>query len=406
MGQRIGCLGGGQLGRMLALAGLPLGLRFTFLEPQADAAAADVGRQLMGAYDDPELLRQLGAQSDLVTFEFESVPEGSASLLAETGRVFPPPRALAVGQDRLLEKQLFQGLGIETASYREVGSPAELASAAEVGFPALLKTRRLGYDGHGQRVVEDRSQLESAWQELDRVPSILERLVPFDRELSILCVRGADGETAAYPVVENHHREGILRLTLAPAPKLTPELAQAAATIGARILEELEYVGVLAVELFEFEGRLLANEIAPRVHNSGHWTMNGAECSQFENHLRAGLGWPLGGTENRGYTAMINLLGEEPDPSELLTLPSAHLHLYGKEPRPRRKLGHLNIVGEDSAQVTAQLQAVASVLRMELSLPGHADSLWGAGRLEGGAPDPSPSDSAPRREPGVNTPAN
>jgi 5-(carboxyamino)imidazole ribonucleotide synthase len=381
---------------MLALAGLPLGLRFTFLEPQADAAAADVGRQLLGEYDDPGLLLQLGAQSDLVTFEFESVPEASAALLAESGRVFPPPRALAVGQDRLLEKQLFQGLGIETASYREVGSRAELAAAAEVGLPALLKTRRLGYDGHGQRLVEDHSQLEAAWQELGQVPSILERLVPFDRELSILCVRAADGETAAYPLVENHHQEGILRLTLAPAPLLTPELEQAAATLGARILEELEYVGVLAVELFQVEDRLLANEIAPRVHNSGHWTMDGAACSQFENHLRAGLGWPLGGTANRGYSAMINLLGEEPDPSELLTLPSAHLHLYGKEPRPGRKLGHLNIVGEDPGQVTAQLQAVASVLRMELPQPGYIDSLWGAGHLAGGSPDsaPSPQDAS------------
>lgn len=384
-------MGGGQLGRMLALAGLPLGLRFTFLEPQADAAAADVGRQLVGPYDDPGLLRQLGEESDLVTFEFESVPEGSAALLAESGRVFPPPRALAVGQDRLLEKQLFQGLGIETASYREVGSMAELDAAAEVGFPALLKTRRLGYDGHGQRLVEERSQLEMAWQELGRVPSILERLVPFDRELSILCVRAQDGETAAYPLVENHHQEGILRLTLAPAPNLTTELEQEAATIGARILEELEYVGVLAVELFQSEGQLLANEIAPRVHNSGHWTMDGSACSQFENHLRAGLGWPLGGTKNRGYTAMLNLLGEEPDPSELLTLPSAHLHLYGKEPRPRRKLGHLNIVGEDPGQVTAQLQAVASVLHLELPQPGEVDSFWGAGHLARESPDPPPS---------------
>ena len=376
MGQRVGCLGGGQLGQMLALAGLPLGLRFTFLEPQEGAAAAEVGRQLVGPYDDPALLQRLGEESDLVTFEFESVPETSAALLAESGPVFPPPRALAVGQDRLLEKQLFQSLRIETATYAEVGSPAELAAAAQLGLPALLKSRRLGYDGHRQRLVLAASQLEEAWQELGQVPSILERVVPFERELSVLGVRGREGETATYPLVENHHQEGILRLTLAPAPQLTPELQAEATAIAGALLEQLEYVGVLAVELFQMEGRLLANEIAPRVHNSGHWTIDGAPCSQFENHLRAGLGWPLGATENSGYTAMLNLLGEEPDPDEVLTLPDAHLHLYGKEPRPRRKLGHVNITGEDPRRVTAQLKALAKALRVSLPVPADPDSYW------------------------------
>jgi len=361
---------------MLALAGLPLGLRFTFLEPLEGAAAADVGRQLVGPYDDDALLRQLGEESDLVTFEFESVPESSASLLARTGPVFPPPRALALGQDRLLEKQLFQSLGIPTASYAEVGSLAELGAAAQVGLPALLKTRRLGYDGHGQRLVVERSQLEAGWEELGQVPSILERLVPFERELSILCVRGQGGETAVYPLVENHHQDGILRLTLAPAPGLTPQLQRDASAIGTAILEELGYVGVLAVELFQVEGRLFANEIAPRVHNSGHWTMDGALCSQFENHLRAGLGWPLGGTETKSYTAMLNLLGQEPDPGEVLTLPGAHLHLYGKEPRPRRKLGHINVVGDDPRRVTAQLQALAKALLVSIPAPLELDSFW------------------------------
>lgn len=364
------------MGRMLGLAGLPLGLRFSFLEPQADACAADVGRQLVGEYDDPNLLRQLGEESNLVTFEFESVPGTSAAILAASGQVFPPPRALEVAQDRRSEKQLFASLGIETAEYAEVATEAELGRAAELGLPALLKTRRLGYDGHGQRLVVEPSQLAAAWEELNQVPCILERLVPFDREVSIVCVRGLSGETAAYPVVENHHQEGILRLTLAPAPGLTPDLQKVAAAIGTSIMEELKYVGVLAVELFQVEGRLLANEIAPRVHNSGHWTMDGSPCSQFENHLRAGLGWPLGGTESLGYTAMLNLLGEEPDPGEVLTLPGAHLHLYGKQPRPRRKLGHLNITGQDSNQVTAQLLAAAEVLGIRLPPAMDSASYW------------------------------
>lgn len=365
------------MGRMLALAGLPLGLQFTFLEPQPGAPVADVGRHLVGAYDDPELLQRLANESDLVTFEFESVPERAAARLAESVTVFPSPRALAVGQDRLLEKQLFEALGIETAAYAEVGSPTELKSAAALGFPALLKSRRLGYDGHGQRLVLDASQLEPAWDELGRPAAILERLVHFDRELSIVCVRQAGGESAAYPLVENHHQAGVLRLTLAPAPALSLELEVAAAAIGSRILEQLEYVGVLAVELFQVEGRLLANEIAPRVHNSGHWTMDGAPCSQFENHLRAGLGWPLGGTSRPGYTAMLNLLGEEPDPEEVLALPGAHLHLYGKEARPGRKLGHVNVVGDEPGPVTGQLQALAKALRVELPVPSDPDSFWG-----------------------------
>ncbi|HEY6538211.1 MAG TPA: 5-(carboxyamino)imidazole ribonucleotide synthase [Candidatus Dormibacteraeota bacterium] len=377
MGPRIGCLGGGQLGRMLGLAGLPLGLSFTFLEPGPDAPAGAVGDQLVGPYDDPTLLSRLGEVSDLVTFEFESVPESSAAALATSGAVFPPPGALAVGQDRLLEKRLFQSLGIPTATYAELSSEADLGPASDLGFPALLKTRRLGYDGHGQRLVEAPAELEAAWAELGQVPAILEQLVAFERELSIVCVRSQTGETAAYPVVENHHQEGILRLTLAPAPDLGLDLEGQAARIGSSLLEELGYVGVLAVELFQVEGRLLANEIAPRVHNSGHWTMDGAPCSQFENHLRAGLGWPLGGTESLGYTAMVNLLGETGDPAELLTLPGAHLHLYGKAPRPRRKLGHVNLTGEDPTRVTAQALSLAQVLAVHLPQPGHGDSYWG-----------------------------
>lgn len=352
-----------------------MGLSFTFLDPDRGAVAGP-GRRLIGAYDDPTLLSQLGAASDLVTFEFESVPQSSAELLARSCPVFPPPRALAVGQDRLLEKRLFATLGIETADYAEVGSAAELARASGVGLPGRLKTRRLGYDGHGQRLVSQSSDLEDAWQELGMAASILERVVPFERELSILGVRGAGGEAATYPVVENHHQAGVLRLTLAPAPGLAPQLQSQAAAIATGVLEELEYVGVLAVELFQVGERLLANEIAPRVHNSGHWTQNGAPCGQFENHLRAGLGWPLGQASNSGYTAMLNLLGDEPDPGEVLALPDAHLHLYGKLARAGRKLGHVNISHADPRRVTAQLQSLAKALRVPIPTPSHPNSYW------------------------------
>ena len=280
---------------MLALAGLPLGLRFTFLEPLVDAAAADVGRQLVGAYDDQSLLRRLGEESDLVTFEFESVPESSADLLAQSGSVFPPPRALAVGQDRLLEKQLFQSLGVETASYREVDSPSELAAAADVGLPALLKTRRLGYDGHGQRLVLESGQLEAAWRELDEVPAILERVVPFDRELSSsACGEGRRG--CRYPLVENHHQEGILRLTLAPAPALSPELQQQAARIGALILEELLTWGCWRWSCSRWKDDCWPTR-SPRgctTRGTGRWTGQPAVSSRTT--FEGGLGWPLGGT--------------------------------------------------------------------------------------------------------------
>jgi 5-(carboxyamino)imidazole ribonucleotide synthase len=242
--------------------------------------------------------------------------------------------------------------------------------------PARLKSRRLGYDGHGQALVLESGELEGAWVELGRAPAILEQVVPFERELSALSVRARGGEVASYPLVENHHEAGILRLTLAPAPGLTPELESQAAALSAALLDQFEYVGLLAVELFQVEGRLLANEIAPRVHNSGHWTMDGAHCSQFENHLRAGLGWPLGGTSSSGYTAMLNILSVEPDPAEVLSLPDAHLHLYDKEPRPGRKLGHVNISGPDPIQVTTQLQALARALSVALPDPAQPDSYW------------------------------
>ena len=341
---RVGCLGGGQLGRMLALAGAPLGLSFTFLEPQANSSAGQVGTQLLGAYDDPRRLRELAEGSDLITFEFESVPERAAEELARRCPVFPPPKALAVAQDRLREKEIFARLGIPSAPYHPVAATSDLLPALEVvPPPARLKTRTLGYDGHGQVRVEGLESLRRALEAVGGVPSILEREQHFSRELSVLGVRSSTGELAFYPLTENHHEGSVLRLSIAPAPRVDAALQRRAEEICAAVMEELEYVGVIAVELFDLEGELVANEVAPRVHNSGHWTIEGAVTSQFENHLRAGLGWPLGETSARGRSVMLNILGELPPHPSVLEVPGSHLHLYGKEPRAGRKLGHVTL---------------------------------------------------------------
>jgi len=376
---RIGCLGGGQLGRMLALAGYPMGLSFTFLEPASNSSAGQVGEQLVGPYDDPELLARLGADSDLVTFEFESVPEQSARAILSHSPVFPPPGALLLGQDRLLEKRLFERLGIQAAEFAAVDTLGDLDRAIDqVGLPARLKTRRLGYDGHGQARITEREEAEFAWDKAGGLPSILEREVGFDRELSILGVRSTAGEVALYPLTQNHHQDSILRLSLAPAPGIGSQLQASAEEICRLILEELAYQGVLAVELFQVGERLFANEIAPRVHNSGHWTMNGAATSQFENHLRAGLGWKLGSTAAIGHSAMVNLLGDLPDPARVLAVAGAHLHLYGKSPRPGRKLGHVNLTGADPVAVTAASVEVAEVVGAKLPPPADGNSFWPA----------------------------
>jgi 5-(carboxyamino)imidazole ribonucleotide synthase len=374
---RIGCLGGGQLGRMLALAGYPLGLSFTFLDPAADAAAGQVGELLVGPYSDPGCLEELGARSDLVTFEFESVPDGSARSLAAVSAVFPPPRALAVAQDRLLEKQLFLELGIATAAYIPVDGPDDLERARRwLHRPARLKSRRLGYDGHGQASVRTEEELESGWREVGGVPCLLEEEVAFERELSIIGVRSRSGEVAFYPLAENHHQASVLRLSLAPAPQVGAKLQAEAREICLGIMERLDYCGVLAVELFQLGSGLMANEIAPRVHNSGHWTQDGAITSQFENHLRAGLGWPLGDTAASGPTAMVNILSTMPEPASVLAIPGVHLHLYGKSARPLRKLGHVNVGGADPSSVSDSVLRVGRALGAPLPSPRFGASFW------------------------------
>ncbi|WP_456372998.1 5-(carboxyamino)imidazole ribonucleotide synthase [Thiolapillus sp.] len=336
---KIGILGGGQLARMLALAGYPLGLDFVVLEPAKDACAAPLAVHLQADYDDPDALRLLAQQTDLVTYEFESVPASAVEQLGAELPVYPPASALATARDRNNEKTLFRELGIETAPFAEVHDLASLQQAVNsLGLPAILKTRTLGYDGKGQQVIRPGDDLAAAWDAIGAVPAILEGLVKFDREVSIIAVRSVSGELAFYPLAENRHQEGILHQSICLREDSHQPLAQ---DYARRVLERLDYVGVLAIEFFQVGEHLLANEMAPRVHNSGHWSIEGAETSQFENHLRAILDLPLGSASPVGHAAMLNLIGTLPDRQALLALENAHLHLYGKAPRPGRKIGHL-----------------------------------------------------------------
>jgi 5-(carboxyamino)imidazole ribonucleotide synthase len=342
---KVGVLGGGQLGRMLALAGYPLGLQFRFLDPSLDAPAAHLAEHIVGGYEDPALLDRFASGLDLITYEFENVPVATARHLAERVPIYPPPGALEVSQDRLTEKTFFNSLGIPTPRFAAVDSLEALQQACEViGLPAVLKTRRMGYDGKGQNVLKEPGDIAAAWEALGGQPLILEGFVSFRRELSILAVRSTKGEQRCYPLVENQHVDGILRLSRAPAPGLTSGLEEKARDYAYRVLDALNYVGVLAIELFEVGDELLANEMAPRVHNSGHWTIEGAETSQFENHLRAIIGMPLGLPACVSRSAMLNIIGKIPDVEQVLAVPGAHLHLYGKEPRLGRKLGHVTIL--------------------------------------------------------------
>ena len=340
----IGILGGGQLGYMLALAGYPLGLHFRFLDPSPEAPVGRIAQRVTADYTDQAALEKFSSGLELVTYEFENVPVEAANFLAERVPVYPPPAALEAAQDRLAEKNLFRKLGVTTADFAAVSNSVELDAALKtLGLPAVMKTSRMGYDGKGQWILRTAQDVAKAKSEMPRAEFILERFVPFTRELSVLAVRSRNGETAIYPLVENHHRSGILRLSLAPAPRFDSSIQRAAENVAHRVLESLKYVGVLAIEFFEYQGELLANEMAPRVHNSGHWTIEGAVTSQFENHLRAVLGLPLGSTGLTGHCAMLNLIGDLPESAEVLAVPDAHFHLYGKSPRPGRKLGHVTL---------------------------------------------------------------
>ena len=359
---RVGIVGGGQLGRMMALAGYPLGMRCITLDPSPSSPAAQVAPSLVGAYDDRALLAELADRSDVITYEFENVPVEAARFAQTLRPVLPPPESLEVAQDRLEEKRLFERVGLEVPEYEPVGSLDDLTGAlSRIGTPAVLKSRRLGYDGKGQTVIKDPSMAESAWLAVGRVPALLESFVAFDRELSLVAVRGGDGTMLAYPLVENHHRDGILRLTLAPAPGLDHRLQRAAEEVARSIMDAVGHVGVAAIELFQVGDRLLGNEMAPRVHNSGHWTDVGARTSQFENHLRAITGLALGSTDAIERSAMVNLIGSMPNVAALAAVPGAHLHDYGKEPRPGRKLGHVTVCADDLGTLDAGLSAVQAL---------------------------------------------
>lgn len=362
----VGILGGGQLARMMVLAGAPLGLRFVVFDPAADACAGQLAPLQVGAFDDTAALAEFAARVDVVTFDFENVPATSARWLAERRPVFPNPAALAVAQDRLSEKTLFRELGIPLPPFADIRSRDELAAkAVEFGMPCILKTRRLGYDGKGQFRIRGEADIDAAWQALgaqvNATGLILEGFVAFDREVSVVAVRGRDGEFRAWPLTGNWHVDGVLSASLAPAPA---SVAQHEAAIGyaRRVAERLDYVGVFALELFCRGDELLANEMAPRVHNSGHWTSDGAETSQFENHLRAVLGLPLGDTRVLGYACMLNWLGRMPDARAVLAEPSGHWHDYGKQPRDGRKVGHANLRDDDAAALADALERVGQAL--------------------------------------------
>jgi 5-(carboxyamino)imidazole ribonucleotide synthase len=360
----IGILGGGQLGRMLALAGTPLGERFLFLDPSAESPAGHVGELRVAAYDDDGALADMAARCSVVTYEFESVPVAAVHALEAHGAtVFPPAGALEVAQDRFLEKSFFERLGIPTAPFAKVDAEAELAPAvARIGLPAVMKTRRFGYDGKGQVVLRTPADVAGAWAAVGGAPSIVEKFVAFERELSILTVRGRDGAAASYALVENHHAGGILRVSFAPAPRVDEALQAKASGYVERIARELSYVGVLALELFQVGTELVANEMAPRVHNSGHWTIEGAETSQFENHVRAVCGLPLGKTACVGASAMINVIGTMPDRAAILAIEGAHLHAYGKDGAPGRKLGHVTVRGASEAEVAGRAAHIRAVV--------------------------------------------
>jgi len=370
----LGVLGGGQLARMLALAAAPLGIKTLVVDGSADACAGQVAPLVVAEWTDYAALEAFAAQVDAVTFDFENVPAETARWLAERVAVFPSPQALAAAQDRLAEKTLFRECGLQTPEFMAVDSRKDLDQAlAKIGAPAILKTRRLGYDGKGQFRLKTIDDANAAWMALGEQAAtlglILEAFVPFERELSVIAVRSRDGDFRTWPLTQNWHVDGVLSMSLAPAGDID-ELQQRATALAKTLAERLDYVGVFALELFVKNGDLLGNEMAPRVHNSGHWTIEGAHTSQFENHVRAVLGLPLGDTGARGVSTMFNWIGDLPDAAPVLRAMDAHWHDYGKQARPGRKVGHATLCAPAARELAARLTELAETLnRVEQAVP-------------------------------------
>jgi 5-(carboxyamino)imidazole ribonucleotide synthase len=339
----VGIVGAGQLGRMLALSGYPIGVRCLFLDRSADTPGAQVAESLIGDLEDPALLAELAARSDVVTFDWENISGRALEPLEQVTQVRPPRAALEVSQDRLAEKALFARLKIPVAAHCAIDSCEELVRATQkIGLPGVLKTRRLGYDGKGQFVLRTPGDVDQAWAAIGAAELIYEKFQDFSREVSLVGVRSASGQAVFYPLSCNTHGGGILRHSIAPF--INARLEKSARLYMKRVMNDLDYIGVLTIEFFVVQGSLIANEIAPRVHNSGHWTIEGCVTSQFENHLRAVCDMPLGSTRALGHTAMINFLGLMPDRERLLAIDGLAYHDYGKTPRPGRKLGHCTIL--------------------------------------------------------------
>lgn len=362
----VGILGGGQLARMLALSGAPLGLRFLVMDTADDACAGQFAPLLVGDYRDERALAEFAGKVDVATFDFENVPAASAHWLSGRVPVFPNPGALALTQDRLAEKTLFRELDIPVPDFADIATRDALDAAVQrIGVPCILKTRRLGYDGKGQFRIRTPGDVDAAWTALGAQASsvglILEGFVAFQRELSVVAVRGQGGEFRAWPLTENWHVDGVLSASLAPA-RIHAALQATAIAHARAIAERLDYVGVFALELFCRDGELLANELAPRVHNSGHWTIEGAETSQFQNHLRAVLGLPLGDTAARGMSCMLNWIGAMPDAAPVLSAAGGHWHDYGKQARDGRKVGHATLRADEAGTLAQRLADVGEAL--------------------------------------------
>lgn len=358
--RRIGILGGGQLGRMMGLAGIPLGFEFSFLDPAADACAGATGKLVQAGFDDEAAARALAGSVDVATFDFENVPDSTAQALEERCPMYPPPIALGSCQDRMVEKELLSDLGIGVAGFHQVSSRTDLLEGLDrLGFPAVLKTRRLGYDGKGQAVLRDQEDLERAWQRLGESELILEAFVPFEAECSLIGVRGVNGETRFWPLTQNVHDNGILALSR--PGDFDVALQADAEQKMLRLMQHFDYRGVLTIEFFLKDGKLLANEIAPRVHNSGHWTIDGSECSQFENHIRAVSGMPLGQTELVQPSLMFNWIGQMPDRDVAMAVPGLHWHEYGKQARPGRKIGHATLTAGSRTELMERAFEIARI---------------------------------------------